>query len=134
MTRRRSRHFLQLGALSIAIATGLHHPRLSRDRIDPGFDQPAKVSVSFDSIFEDLQHVLRPTVFAFVPCGDQSLHRQPTSGVVAEVIAEVAAQGPRDMGKVMGPALQRLGPATDGRQPSALVRRLLASVAGSSDE
>ncbi len=54
--------------------------------------------------------------------------------VVAEVIAEVAAQGPRDMGKVMGPALQRLGPATDGRQLSALVRRLLAPVAGSSDE
>lgn len=46
--------------------------------------------------------------------------------VVREVIGEVAAEGPRDMGKVMGPALERLGPAADGKQVSARVRELLA--------
>jgi uncharacterized protein YqeY len=45
--------------------------------------------------------------------------------VVREVIAEVGAQGPRDMGRVMKPALERLGPAADGKQVSQLARRLL---------
>lgn len=54
--------------------------------------------------------------------------------VVRAVIVEVEARTPRDMGKVMGPALQRLGPATDGRQLSDVVRRLLAEPAGSIDE
>ena len=46
--------------------------------------------------------------------------------VVAEVIAEVGASGPRDMGKVMKPALERLGGAADGKLVSATVKRLLA--------
>jgi hypothetical protein len=45
--------------------------------------------------------------------------------VVREVIAEVGAAGPQDMGKVMGPALGRLGPAADGKLVSGLVRDLL---------
>ena len=45
--------------------------------------------------------------------------------VVVEVIAEVGAAGPQDMGKVMGPALGRLGPAADGKRVSGLVRDLL---------
>jgi uncharacterized protein YqeY len=47
--------------------------------------------------------------------------------VVAAVIAEVGAAGPRDMGKVMRPALDRLGPAADGKQVSQTVKRLLGS-------
>jgi len=46
--------------------------------------------------------------------------------VVQEVIAEVGASGPQDMGKVMKPALERLGPAVDGKLVSQLVRRQLA--------
>ncbi len=46
--------------------------------------------------------------------------------VVGEVIAETGAAGPKDMGRVMKPALERLGPAADGRMVSQVVRRLLA--------
>lgn len=46
--------------------------------------------------------------------------------IVAEVIAELGASSPKDMGKVMKPALERLGAAADGKQVSEIVRRLLA--------
>ena len=46
--------------------------------------------------------------------------------VVGEVIAETGAAGPKDMGRVMKPALERLGPAADGRMVSQVVRRLLS--------
>jgi uncharacterized protein YqeY len=46
--------------------------------------------------------------------------------VVREVIAEVGASSPRDMGRVMKPALERLGPAADGKAVSRLARQLLA--------
>ena len=46
--------------------------------------------------------------------------------VVGEVIAETGAAGPKDMGRVMKPILERLGPAADGRMVSQVVRRLLA--------
>ena len=49
--------------------------------------------------------------------------------VVREVIAEVGASGPRDMGRVMKPALERLGPAADGKLASQIARRLLAGSA-----
>lgn len=45
---------------------------------------------------------------------------------VREVVAEVGASGPRDMGRVMKPVLERLGPAADGKQVSQIVRRLLS--------
>ena len=45
--------------------------------------------------------------------------------IVAEVIAEVGAAGPRDMGKVMKPALERLGAAADGKLVSQTVKRQL---------
>ncbi len=47
---------------------------------------------------------------------------------VREVIAEVGASGPRDMGKVMKPVLARLGPAADGKVVSGSVKRLLAEL------
>lgn len=46
--------------------------------------------------------------------------------VVRQVIAETGAQGPKDMGRVMKPALERLGPAADGKLVSQSVRRLLS--------
>jgi uncharacterized protein YqeY len=46
--------------------------------------------------------------------------------VVREVIAEVGAQGPRDVGRVMRPALERLGAAADGKLVNETARRLLS--------
>jgi uncharacterized protein YqeY len=46
--------------------------------------------------------------------------------VVREVIAEVGAEGPKDMGRVMKPALARLGPAADGKVVSQTAKRLLS--------
>jgi len=46
--------------------------------------------------------------------------------VVREVIAESGATGAKDMGRVMKPALERLGPAADGKLVNQVVRRLLA--------
>jgi uncharacterized protein YqeY len=46
--------------------------------------------------------------------------------VVREVIAEVGAEGPKDLGRVMKPALARLGPAADGKAVSQTARRLLS--------
>ena len=46
--------------------------------------------------------------------------------VVREMIAEVGATSPKEMGRVMKPALERLGPAADGKLVSQVARRLLA--------
>ena len=46
--------------------------------------------------------------------------------VVRETIAEVGATSPKEMGRVMKPALERLGAAADGKLVSQVARRLLA--------
>ena len=46
--------------------------------------------------------------------------------VVREVIAELGAAGPRDVGRVMRPALERLGAAVDGKLVNETARRLLS--------
>ena len=46
--------------------------------------------------------------------------------VVREVIAQLGAAGPRDVGRVMRPALERLGPAVDGKLVNETARRILA--------
>jgi uncharacterized protein YqeY len=46
---------------------------------------------------------------------------------VASVIAELGAQGPKDMGRVMKAALERLGPAAEGKLVSETAKRMLAS-------
>lgn len=50
-----------------------------------------------------------------------------TEQIVREEIARVEATSPKDMGRVMKPVLERLGPAADGKLVSPRVRRLLAS-------
>jgi hypothetical protein len=50
--------------------------------------------------------------------------------VVRTVIAELGAAGPRDVGRVMRPALERLGPAVDGKLVSQVARRLLEAGGG----
>jgi uncharacterized protein YqeY len=51
-------------------------------------------------------------------------------GAVASAIADVGAQGPKDMGRVMKAALEKLGTAADGKLVSETARRLLASGGG----
>jgi hypothetical protein len=45
---------------------------------------------------------------------------------VAAVIAELGAQGPKDMGRVMKAALEKLGAGADGKLVSQAAKRLLA--------
>ncbi len=47
--------------------------------------------------------------------------------MVREEVARVEATSPKDMGRVMKPVLERLGPAADGKLVSQVVRRLLAN-------
>ena len=46
--------------------------------------------------------------------------------VIAAVIAELGATDPKDMGAVMKASMTRLGSAADGKEVSAIVRRILA--------
>ncbi len=46
---------------------------------------------------------------------------------VREAVEALGASGPRDMGRVMKAALERLGPAADGKLVNQAARRLLAS-------
>jgi uncharacterized protein YqeY len=59
---------------------------------------------------------------AYLPAGPDAAE---VERVVLEVMAETGAAGPRDMGKVMKPSLDRLGPAADGKLVSQTVKRLL---------
>jgi hypothetical protein len=45
---------------------------------------------------------------------------------VSAAIAELGALGPKDMGRVMKTALEKLGPAADGKLVSQAAKRLLA--------
>ncbi len=47
--------------------------------------------------------------------------------VVASVIAELGATEPKDLGAVMKGAMARLGTAADGKEVSAIARRLLGA-------
>ena len=52
--------------------------------------------------------------------------RAEIEATARQVVTEVGASGPRDMGKVMKPLLARLGDQADGRLVSEIVRDLLA--------
>jgi uncharacterized protein YqeY len=54
------------------------------------------------------------------------LDEAAVEAVVREVIAEVGASGPADIGPVMRAAMGRLGEAADGRMVSGVARRVLA--------
>lgn len=47
------------------------------------------------------------------------------TAVITEIISEVGATSPKDMGKVMGPAMQRLKGQADGKKVQALVKEKL---------
>jgi len=56
----------------------------------------------------------------------KQLSQAEVEEIVKEVIAETGAAGPKDMGKVMGLANQRLAGQADGKTMSAIARALLA--------
>jgi uncharacterized protein YqeY len=71
----------------------------------------------------DKETAERTLLDAYLPAAPDAA---AVEAAVRDVIREVGAQGPRDMGRVMKPVLERLGPAADGKAVSAEVRRLLA--------
>lgn len=48
------------------------------------------------------------------------------SSIIAAVIAEVGAEGPKDMGKVMGPVNAKIAGQADGKRVAELVKAALA--------
>lgn len=57
----------------------------------------------------------------------QQMSDEELQGFVLAGIAEIGAQGPKDMGKVMGVLSSRAGGRVDGRRLSSAVRDALAS-------
>jgi len=62
-------------------------------------------------------------ISAFLPA---ELSDEELGDLVRGVIDDVGAKGPGDLGKVMGPLMQRLGGRADGKRANAVVRELLA--------
>ncbi|MDR0953833.1 MAG: GatB/YqeY domain-containing protein [Rikenellaceae bacterium] len=62
---------------------------------------------------------------AMEPYLPKQLTEAEIESVVREVIAQVGASGPQDMGKVMGAANKQLAGQADGRMVSEIVKRLL---------
>lgn len=56
----------------------------------------------------------------------KQLSAEELKAKLTEIIAEVGAQSPADMGKVMGVATKRLVGLADGREISAAVKQLLS--------
>ena len=59
---------------------------------------------------------------AYLP---SQLSDDEVAAVIDEIIASVGAEGPRDMGKVMGPAMQKLKGQADGKKVQELVKAKL---------
>lgn len=57
----------------------------------------------------------------------KQLSEQEISAALAQIIAQVGAKGPQDMGKVMGTATKQLAGKADGKLISDLVKKLLTS-------
>ena len=56
----------------------------------------------------------------------KALSEDEVSNMLKQIIAEVGASSPKDMGKVMGAATKRLAGQADGRTISTIVKELLS--------
>lgn len=63
-------------------------------------------------------------ISAYLP---EELSEEEIRAAIDEVVAEVGAGGPGDLGKVMGPLMGRVRGRADGRRVNELVRERLAS-------
>ena len=54
------------------------------------------------------------------------LSEEEIKGILANVIEELSASGPKDLGKVMKSAMPRLAGKADGREVNQLARELLS--------
>jgi len=75
-----------------------------------------------DDLVARMEDVIR-VLEAFLP---QPLSEAELEALARDVIAEVGAQSPRDMGRVMKALMPRLQGRATGKQASEVVRRLLA--------
>ncbi len=57
----------------------------------------------------------------------KQLSEEEVAAAIKDIIQEVGAKGPQDMGKVMGVATKKLAGQADGKLISELVKKLLAS-------
>ena len=55
------------------------------------------------------------------------MSEEEVTAVIKEIIAQVGAAGPQDMGKVMGVATKQLAGKAEGRTISTIVKQLLAN-------
>ena len=56
----------------------------------------------------------------------KQINAEELEAALKAIIAEVGAEGPKDMGKVMGTATKKLAGLAEGRAISAMVKQLLA--------
>lgn len=56
----------------------------------------------------------------------KALSEDEVRNMLKQIIAEVGASSPKDMGKVMGAATKRLAGQADGRTISTIVKELLS--------
>lgn len=76
---------------------------------------------------EDLASVEREEIGVLERYLPAQLGEEDLRKMLQELVAEVGASGPKDMGKVMGLASKKLAGQADGKAISALVKELLGA-------
>lgn len=116
-------------ALTEASKEGADHT-LSQERVIAVIQKEAKRRIEAAEIYRSAGDTARAdaemaelaVLEAYLP---RQLSEAEIEVVAREVIAEVGATSPREIGKVMSPLMARLGGRADGKLVSSVVRRLL---------
>jgi uncharacterized protein YqeY len=74
---------------------------------------------------EDLAHTEREEIAVIEKYLPQPLSAEELEEALRSIIAETAAAGPKDLGKVMGQASKRLAGKADGKAISEMAKKLL---------
>lgn len=61
--------------------------------------------------------------YAYMP---KQLSPEEVEGVLQQVIADLGAKGPKDLGRVMNEAMKRMAGQAQGKEVNVIVRRLLS--------